>query len=72
MGHHSPNHQWDRHGHSLFILTPSWAREIGISPKVLHKHLLFHDRATWARAWVGVKDRTSRHELQGPKDVSTL
>ena len=72
MGHHSPNHQWDMHGRSLFILTPAWARGTGISPRVLHKHLLFHERATWARACVGVKARTYKQGLQGPKDVSTL
>ena len=38
MGHHSPSHQWDMRGRSLFLLTPAWARGIGISPKVLHKH----------------------------------
>ena len=71
MGHHSPNHQWDMHRHSLFLLTPTWARGTDISPSVLHKHLLFRRRATWARAWVGVEPRASRPGLQGPRDMST-
>ena len=50
MGHHSPSHQWDMCGRSLFLLTPTWATGTGISPTVLHKHLLLRKRATWARA----------------------
>ena len=71
MGHHNPNHQWDMHRHSLFLLTPTCARGIGISPRVLHQHLLFYRRATWAKAWVKVKDRSLRLGIQGPRGVST-
>ena len=53
MGHPRPSHQWDMHRRSLFLPTPPWAREDNISPRVLHKHLLFRKQATWARAWVG-------------------
>ena len=63
LGHHNPNHQWDMHRHSLFLLTPSWAKGTGINPRVLQKHLLFNRRATWARAWVGVEVKTSRPGL---------
>ena len=63
MGHYSPNRQWDLHRRSLFLLTPVWARGTGVSPKVLHKHLLFRRRATWAREWVGVEAKTSRPVL---------
>ena len=72
MGHHSPNHQWDMHGHSLFLLTPVWARGTDISPRVLHKHLLFLRWATWAGAWVEVKAKTSKPILQGLRGMSTL
>ena len=50
MGHHSPNHQWDMHRRCLFLLTPAWAKGTGISPRVLHKHLLFRRLAIWAKA----------------------
>ena len=43
MGHHNPNHQWDMRRRGLFLLTSSWAKGTGISPRVLHKHLLFCD-----------------------------
>ena len=56
MGHLSLSNQWEMHRHSLFLPTPSWAREDSISPKVLHKHLLFRRRATWAWAWAEVED----------------
>ena len=36
VGHHSPNHQWDMHKRSLFLLTPPWAKGTGVGPKVLH------------------------------------
>ena len=42
MEHHNSNHQWEMHRRSLFLLTPAWAKGTGISPRVLHKHLLFH------------------------------
>ena len=42
MGHHSPNHQWDMRRRGLFLLTIAWARGTNISPRVLHKPLLFH------------------------------
>ena len=54
MGHHSPSHQWDMHRHSLFLPTPPWAKEGTISPKVLHKHLLFCRQAIAAKTWVEV------------------
>ena len=72
MGHHSPNCQWDMRRRSLFLFTPAWARGTSVSPKVLHKHLLFHRRAIWARAWVEVEDRALRPELWRPRGVSTL
>ena len=71
MGHHSPNHQWDMHKHSLSLFTPTWARGTDISPRVLHKNLLFRKRTIWAKAWVGVEAKTSRPGLQGPRGVST-
>ena len=40
MGHQSPNHQWDSHRCSSFLITPTWAKGTGVSPKVLHKHFL--------------------------------
>ena len=71
MEHHSPNRQWDMHRRSLFLLTPAWARGTGVSPRV-HKHLLFHGLAIWARAWVEVEveDRALKPRLQGPRGVS--
>ena len=71
MGHHSPSHQWDMHRRSLFLLTPAWARGTSISPRVLHKHLLFHKRATWVEACFEVEDRAHKPALQGPRGVST-
>ena len=71
LGHHNSNHQWDMHRRGLFLLTPSWARGTGISPRVLHKHLLVRIRATWAMSWVEVQARTSKLGLQGPKGAST-
>ena len=38
MGHHNPNHQWDSHRCSSFLLTLAWAKRTGVSPRVLHKH----------------------------------
>ena len=72
MVHLGPSHQWDKYRHILFLLTPVWARGTGVSSRVLHKHLLFHRRATWARAWVRVEAKTSRPVLQGPRGMSTL
>ena len=40
MGHHSPNHQWDSHRCSSFLLTPAWAKGTGVNPRVVHKHSL--------------------------------
>ena len=40
MGQHSPYHQWASHRCILFLLTPAWAKGIGVSPRVLHKHSL--------------------------------
>ena len=39
MEHHSPNHQWDMHRHSLFLLTLVWVRGTSFSCGVLRKHL---------------------------------
>ena len=50
LGHHNPNHQWDMHRHSLFLLNLAWAKGTDINPRVFHKHLLFSRRTTWARA----------------------
>ena len=50
MRHHIPSHKWGMHRCGLFLLTPPWAREDSISPRLLHKHLLFRRQATWARA----------------------
>ena len=68
MGHLSPSHQWDRCGHSLFLLTPVLARGTSISLRVLYMSLLLHieDRES-----VEVKDRAHGPRLQGPRDVST-
>ena len=71
MGHHSLSHQWDMHRCILFHLTLAWARGIGTSPRVLHKHLLFRRRAMWARSWVEVEDRALKPGLQGPRGKST-
>ena len=70
MGHYSSNRQWDMCGRSLFLLTPAWARGTDISPKVLHKNLLFRKWAIWA--WVNVEAKTSRSVLQGPRGMSML
>ena len=70
LGHHSPSHQWDTHRSSMFLFTPTRAREIGISPRVLHKHLLFHRWATWARVRVEVKDKDHRLGRQGSRGIS--
>ena len=67
MGHLNPNHQWDMHRHSMFLLTPTWARGTGISLKVLHKHLLLRRHARGARAWVKVEDRTHKRGHQAPR-----
>ena len=78
MGHHSPSHQWDLRRRILFLLNPARARGTDISPKVLHKHLLFRRWATSFKAWVGVGvgvgvgTKVSRPVLQGPRGVSTL
>ena len=26
MGHHNPNHKWDSHQRTSFLLTPAWAK----------------------------------------------
>ena len=72
MGNHSPSHQWGMHIRSLFLPTPLWAKEDNISPKVLHKHLLFCKQATWAGAWVEVEDRALKLGLMGPRGMSML
>ena len=51
------------HRRSLFLLTPVWARGTGISPRVLHKHLILRRHATWGRAWVEVENRAHRSGL---------
>ena len=71
MGHHSPIHEWDMRRRSLFLPTPPWAREDDISPRVLHKHLLFHIQDRETRVWVEIRDRAHRPGLQGPRGVST-
>ena len=63
MGHHSPSHQLGMNRSSLLLPTPPWAKEENINPKVLHKHLLFLRRATWAKAWVEVEDRAHKQGL---------
>ena len=52
MGHPTPFHQWDMHRRSLFIFTPSWAREDSISLRALPKPPLLHIKARWDKAWV--------------------
>ena len=54
---------------SLFLLTLAWAKGNGVSPRVLHKHLLFHRWAILDRAWVEVKveDRDLKQGLQRPQ-----
>ena len=61
MGHHSPSHQLGLHTRNLFLPTLPWAREGSISPKVLHKHLLFHRWPTRARTWVKVEVEDKAH-----------
>ena len=51
MGHLSPSQQWDVHKLNLFLPTPPWARGASISPKELHRPLLLHNQARWARVW---------------------
>ena len=65
MGHHCSNNLWDMCEHSFFLLTSAWTRGIDVSPKVLHKYLLFYIWSTWARAWVGVEAKTSRPRYRG-------
>ena len=43
MGHHNPNHQRDMRRRSLFLLTPTWAKGTGISPRVLTSTYYFAD-----------------------------
>ena len=31
LGHHSPNHQWDSHRRSSFLLILAWAKGTGVS-----------------------------------------
>ena len=71
MRHLSPNHQWDVHRLSLFLLTPLWAKGTSINLRVLHKPLILHNHAEWAKAWVEVKVRAHKPGLQGPKGMST-
>ena len=52
-------------------LPPPWARGASISPKALHRPLILHDQARWAKAWVEVEARAYKPGLQGPKGVST-
>ena len=72
MGHHSPNHQWDMHRHSLFLLTPTQVRGTSISPRVQHRHRLFHRQTREAKAWVEIGHKAHKSRLQGPRGVSTL
>ena len=51
-------------------LPPLWAKEDSTSPRVLHKNLLLHSQARWARAWVEVEARAHKLGLQGPKGMS--
>ena len=48
------------HRCGLFLPTPSWARGIGINPRVLHKHLLLRRQARWVGAWVKVEGKAHR------------
>ena len=57
MGHLSPSHHLDRHGHSLFLLTPVRERGTSISPRVVYKSLLLHGQAREAEVWVEVEDK---------------
>ena len=74
MGHHNPSRQWDMRRRSLFLLTPTWANGNDVSPRVLHKHLLFYRRAILARAGVEVEveDKDLKPGLWRPRGVSTL
>ena len=71
MGHPNHNHQWDVPKLGLFLLTPPWAKGIGISRRALRRPLLLHDQARWARAWVEVEAVARAHKpgLQGPRGV---
>ena len=70
-GQRNPNHRWDVHRRSMFLLTPVRAKGTNISPRVLHKRLLLHKQARKARVWVEVEDMARRLGHQGPKGVST-
>ena len=72
MGHLSPNHQWDKRKHVLFLLTPMWAEGTSTSLSVLHRRLLVRKYAREVRVWVKVEDRAHRTRLQGPRGVSML
>ena len=71
MGHLSPNHQWDVHRHSLFLLTPPWAKRDSISHRALYRALLLYSQARWARAGVEVEGKAHKPGLQGPRGVFT-
>ena len=68
LGQRSRSHQWDRHGHSLFLLTPVRARGTSISLRVLYRSLLLHREAG---VWVKAKDRAHGPKLPGSKGMST-
>ena len=56
----SPRNQWDVRRLNLFLLTLPWARGTSISLRVLHKPLLLHNQAGWARSWVKVEARAHK------------
>ena len=69
LGCHSPSHQWDQHGNSLF---PLWVKGTGIKLRVLHKHLRFNKQAREAKLWVEVEveDRAHKPGFRGLKGMS--
>ena len=69
MGNLSPSHQWDVHKLSLFLPTPPWARGASISPNAMHRPILLHNQARWAKVWGEVEDRAHKLGLQGLRGV---
>ena len=71
LGQRNPSHQWDMHGHRLFLHPPVWVKGTSISPRVSYVHLLPYRQAREVRAWVGAKDRAYKLGHQGYRDMST-
>ena len=70
LGQCSPNHLWERHGHSLFLHTPVRVRGTSTIPRVLHRRLQLHGQAKGARVWAEVEDKAYMLGHQGFRGVS--